>query len=235
MKAGADSTGARNAPVSPIRITPQQAEAAGVRMERHPSGDYYIGAADALVSLGLVAQKQFPGINPEVGRVAATFYAGKLVPTRKRVRHDENWLNITRVGKKFEIRIGIPSDERARRIAEDERKSKNSKLAGQTSARANPENLREAALRALRELAWLIADHTPGDHKRSSTLPPYLSRFEMEEADEFDELWGTLAEIEEWLGSVTIKAPDPLAEKAQAARQDKAFQAFLAAQCLGGA
>lgn len=232
--ADSHSTG-HDASPSPVCITPQQAEAAGVQMGHHWYGDYYIGAADALVSLGILTRDQLPGINPEVGRVAATFYAGKLVPTRKRVPHDENWLNITRVGKKFEVQTGIPSDERERRIAENERESENSKLARQTSVRANPENLREAALRALRELAWLIADHTPGDHKRSSKLPPYLSRFEMEEAGEFDELWGTLAEIEEWLGSVTIKAPDPLAEKAQAARQDKAFQAFLAAQCLGGA
>lgn len=227
-----DSRGVRMALVLPVRMTPAQAQAAGLKLERLWWGDILKGTAEALIAAGIVTRDQLPGVNPSLGRSAATFYRGEYVKSGH-VRNDEHWLNVARSGKKYVVRIGVSKAEAERRSQASKQQAEaareRARQAQDAAIMSNPEKLREMALSMCEMLSWALANHTPGDHSRRAAS--FSCRFSPEG---ITDILDSLNEVHDWIRQATITAVDRAALKVEAARKDAAFQSFLAAQCLAG-
>lgn len=234
MKASANSIEARNASSSPVRMTPMQADAAGIKLHRGPYYDTYAGTAEALVAAGIVSRDQLPGINPDLARCAVTFYRGEYVRGRQKTPHDEHWLNITRSGRKYTVYVGVGAEETERRHQANSQRAKmereREEQARNEAFHSSPEQLRETARSLCRVLQTILANHTPGDHERGEAI--YFCRFS---SRGIEDVLSSLEEVSEWIEEAEIAPVDRTALKIRAAQEDASFQAFLAVQCLGGA
>jgi hypothetical protein len=92
--------------------------APGVRVTEYWHSDEYFGTAEALISVGLVRADQLPG-QPGMPKSCSTFYDGQRVGrgTGKHGKHDDKYMHVFTVGKKFAIRKGVTAEVEAERRA----------------------------------------------------------------------------------------------------------------------
>lgn len=199
----------------------------GIRPQEHgPYLNRYIGTAEDLIAAGVIQPHHLPA------KCAVTFYKGVKQSRGCRVDWDEHYLKVQRKGRQFAVNVGVPRAERERRQARDRQAMQQQREAKAEQVlatfMAKPENLRASVLRLCRELAWTLASHTPGDHQRQAAS--WLCRFS---PDGIEDVLDALSDVHEWIEAVTITPVADSEKRADAARRDKAFQAFLRAQCMG--
>lgn len=115
----------------------------GVEYDPGVGGDQYMGHASALIAAGLVTPDQLPGA-PGMPVSGVTFVDGLRQPRTARPDHDERWMRICKVGRRFQVTRGISTDERERR--EDAREAEI-----QDMLRVKPDNGAKAAEAAVAE------------------------------------------------------------------------------------
>ncbi|QJW84351.1 hypothetical protein HK414_12940 [Ramlibacter terrae] len=197
-----------------------------------PRSDHYSGTADALIAAGVITAEQLPA------RSCVTYYKGAVVLGKKPTK-DENFLRIYRTSaKRTGVTKGISSAEVKRRADEDrqriEAERKHTQEKKEAAYNADPENLRTLLDMGLRMVEGIIADHAPGCEREDSERKSQLDcRFD---GDGVEAALAHIREVQIWLENVGIsKVGNRALPAANAARLDKAFQAFLQSQCTGGA
>lgn len=222
---------------SPDRASPNGLP--GIEKSQSVWFDCYRGSADSLVAAGIVSAAQIPG-TPGTGKTMMTFYRGERSTGGRRSK-DEHYLQISRYTRGlFEVRVGITAEESARRMevlrAEQARQRRQEaarrerkKAAEDLSFRSNAESLRRQCLLALSMLEGYIVSHSPG---LCTGKPYFLAQFATS-SDETDNVVDLIATLEAWLKAAPITTVSGQEQQLHAARFDKAFQAFMEAQCLG--
>lgn len=205
----------------------------GIEKYQTPWSDCYVGTAESLVAAGIVSADQIPG-TPGAGKTMMTFYRGERARGGRRSK-DEHYLRISRYSRgQFGVCVGITAEESERRMKIEQQqraaRREQEKAAKELSFRSNPENLRRQCLLALSMLEGYIVAHSPG---LSTGEPYFLVRFATS-SEETDNVIDLIATLEAWLKAAPITTVSSQEQQLHAARFDKAFQAFIEAQCLGG-
>lgn len=108
------ASGASLAQASGFWDDAERAAAHGVEYDAGTGGDIYRGKPEALIAAGLLTAEQIPGW-PGMPSTSATFFKGARVERRQRVRHDQHWMQVTRIGNNIRLVKGISIEEQRHR------------------------------------------------------------------------------------------------------------------------
>lgn len=95
----------------------------GVEYDAGTGADHYLGKPEALVAAGLLAAHQLPG-SPGMPSTSVVFVDGVQQPRTARPVHNERWMQVTRIGRKMRLAIGISAQERRDRTAAEEERNR---------------------------------------------------------------------------------------------------------------
>lgn len=106
-------------------MTPTKSDIPGVECFGDSDGDYYFGRPDALIAAGLVGPDQLPG-NAGMPRTSVMFVKGIQQPRTARPPHNQDWMQVAKIGRAFRVTKGVTGEERERReqTEEDEREAR---------------------------------------------------------------------------------------------------------------
>lgn len=196
-----------------------------VKREKLFWGDIYTGTPGALIAARVIEAHQVPPAGKRL-----TFFNGEQV-VRRRFRDGEPYVRVSYKNKTtLSVVVAADRNERERREEERQRAHKSQEAIDQIAFDSEPENLRQAAVMALRVLQNVISSHLPraGSEGRQTQ---FNCRFVDDEARK---VLASLATIDDWLDEVEICRISASARRLEVARSDPGFQAFLRSQCLKG-
>lgn len=206
-----------------------------VKFRRGCRHDVYAGPLACVLRAGLIVESQIPECPVGKARMATLYRGERVRPGAVNIPHDQHYVRVRRIVSSrrdhLEVWVGLPPEESEQRQAEEraerDREWTQARERAYRAYLSNPEELRQDAIDLCTRLAWLIANHTEGDHTRKE--PKYLSRFS---PDGIDDVLDGLVDLQEWLVANRIQKLAEPDSKLQTAREDKTFQAFLREQCV---
>jgi hypothetical protein len=198
----------------------------GLKVDNWRWCDVYTGNRATLIDAQLAVAAQFPG-EPGNGKTMVTFYRGERVRQGVNVKHDENYLQVARVGRRFKVTVGIPLDKQKERDkrADEQRQAESRRRISET---VTPQTYLTLMADQVKRAAIAVATHTAPEGLDELGTNPYPYSLSKETWKE------VIAKLDEVVEIIQASKVHRRANPALlTARQDGAFQKFLAGQCLG--